>query len=99
MGLSAGVVDFVYSQNLNPGTKRLVEYMRRGIEAGTFHPFSGELYSQDGLVQKDENRILPPEEIITMDWLAQNVIGTIPEFDQLTDTAKAVVRLQGVKNS
>lgn len=98
-GLSAGVVDFVYSQNLNPGTKRLVEYMRRGIEAGTFHPFSGELYSQDGLVQKDENRILPPEEIITMDWLAQNVIGTIPEFDQLTDTAKAVVRLQGVKNS
>lgn len=96
-GLSSGVVDMIYSQNLSPGTKRLVEFMRRGIETSAFHPFSGILYSQDGVIQTDENHTLAPEEIITMDWLAQNVIGSIPEFEMLTDAAKQVVRLSGIK--
>lgn len=96
-GLSAGVVDLIYSQNLSIGTKRLVEFVRRGIESGAFHPFSGLLYSQDGIFQKDENHILAPEEIITMDWLAENVIGEIPDFERLTEVAKPVVRLQGIK--
>ena len=62
-----------------------------------FHPFSGLLYSQSGIVQKDENRALSPEEIITMDWLAENVVGEIPDFDSLTEAAQAVVRLQGIR--
>lgn len=96
-GLSAGMVDLIYTQNLAAGTKRLVEFVRRGIETGSFHPFSGILYSQDGIIQKDENRVLSPEEIITMDWLAENVVGSIPEFDTLTDAAKPIVRLQGIR--
>lgn len=31
-----------------------------------------------------------------MDWLAENVIGKIPDIDELTDAAKAVVLLQGI---
>ena len=96
-GLSAGMVDLIYTQNLSYATKRLVEFVRRGIETGTFHPFSGLLYSQSGIVQKDENRALSPEEIITMDWLAENVVGEIPDFDSLTEAAQAVVRLQGIR--
>lgn len=96
-GLSSGVVDVIYSQNLSLGTKRLVEFMRRGIESSAFHPFSGILYSQNGIIQEDENHTLAPEEIITMDWLAENVIGSIPEFELLTDAAKQVVRLSGIK--
>ena len=46
-GLSAGMVDLIYTQNLSYATKRLVEFVRRGIETGTFHPFSGLLYSQN----------------------------------------------------
>lgn len=96
-GLSSGVVDFIYSQNLPPDTKRLVEYMRRGIESGSYHPFSGILHSQTGIIQKDENHVLTPEEIITMDWLSENVIGSIPDFSMLTDAAAQVVRLSGIK--
>lgn len=98
-GLSAGVVDLIYSQNLPIGTRRLVEFLRRGIETGAFHPFAGRLYSQTGAVQEDENRTLAPEEIITMDWLAENVVGIIPDYDSLTDDAKGVVLLQGIKRS
>lgn len=96
-GLSAGVVDLICSQNLLPGTKRLVKFMRRSIEAGSFHPFSGILYSQQGIIQKDEHHTLAPEEIITMDWLAENVIGSIPDFDRLTDAARQVVRISGIR--
>lgn len=32
-----------------------------------------------------------------MDWLAENVVGEIPDFDSLTGAAQAVVRLQGIR--
>jgi hypothetical protein len=96
-GLSAGTVDFVYNKALDPNVKKIVEFFRRSIESGAFHPFEGYLESQNGIVQEEEWKILSPEEIITMDWLASNVIGNIPEFDELTDSAKRVVRLQGIK--
>ena len=43
-------------------------------------------------------RCLTPEEIITMDWLAENVIGFIPKMDDLIEKAKPVVKLQGIDN-
>ena len=33
---------------------------------------------------------------MTMNWLAENVIGRIPEYTELNDEAKSLVRLQGV---
>ena len=36
------------------------------------------------------------EQIITMDWLCSNVIGTIPEYDDLTEEAKKLVLVQGI---
>ena len=43
-----------------------------------------------------EGQRFEPEEIITMDWLVDNVEGCIPEFDQLIEAAKPMVHLQGV---
>ena len=39
---------------------------------------------------------ISPEQIITMDWLAENVIGEILPFDTLIDAAKPLVTIQGV---
>ena len=41
---------------------------------------------------------MSPEEIVKMDWLAENVIGTIPKMEDLIDKAKPVVQTQGVDN-
>ena len=30
-----------------------------------------------------------------MNWLTENVVGQIPEFDELTEEARSLVRLQG----
>ena len=97
-GLSAGVVDVIHSQNLPIGTKRLIQLLKDNITRGEFNPFSGILYSQDGMVQADPDRTLSPEEIIRMDWLAENVIGSIPTQKELTEQAKPVTQQSGLKN-
>ncbi|MGF0034578.1 BMP family ABC transporter substrate-binding protein [Bariatricus sp. SGI.154] len=95
-GMSAGVVDVICSQNLPIGTKRLVELLKDTISTGKFNPFSGVLYSQNGMIQSDPGRSLSPEEIVTMDWLAENVIGSIPKEDELNEQSKPVVWQQGI---
>lgn len=99
-GMSAGVVDIICSKHLPVGTKRLVELLKQTVVSGMFNPFSGILYAQDGvMVQSDPDRSLTPEEIVTMDWLAENVIGSIPKKGELQDQARSVVRQQGVKTT
>ena len=80
------------------GTRRLIRLLKDNITRGEFNPFSGVLYSQDGMVQSDPNKALSPEEIITMDWLAENVVGSIPTRKELTDQAKPVTQQSGLEN-
>ncbi len=95
-GMSAGVIDLIYSQNLPNSTKRLVDLLHNDICSSTFLPFSGIFHAQDGTLMCEHGQSLTPEEIITMNWLVDNVIGTIPTIDQLSDHAKSVTNLQGV---
>lgn len=96
-GMSAGVIDVVCSQHLPIGTKRLVDLLKTAISSESFNPFSGILYSQDGIVVDDPNRTLLPEEIMAMDWLAENIIGSIPKMEELKEQAAPVISQQGVK--
>ena len=96
-GMSAGVIDMICSRNLPIGTKRLIEMIKTVISRGEFNPFYGKLYSQDGIVQADPNRELSPEEIIMMDWLAENVVGRIPEEDELVEHSLPTILQQGIE--
>ena len=96
-GMSAGVIDVVCSRNLPIGTQRLIELLKMTIMNGEFNPFTGVLYSQDGVVQPNEENSLAPEEIVNMDWLAENVVGHIPTMDELLDSAIPVVMQQGIE--
>jgi len=95
-GMSAGVIDVICSRNLPIGTKRLIELIKSTMINGVFNPFSGVLYSQNGIIQDDPKRILTPEEIVEMDWLAENIIGHIPTKDELLDSALPVYMQQGI---
>lgn len=96
-GMSSGVVDVICSQNLPVGTKRLVELLKHTISDGKFNPFSGVLYSQTGIIKGSPDNSLTPEEIMTMDWLAENIIGSIPGEQELTEKAKPVLSQQGIQ--
>lgn len=96
-GMSAGVVDVICSKNLPIGTVRLINLLKHTIVSGEFDLFAGPLYSQEGLVKRTAEDRLLPEEIIEMDWLAENVIGKIPDIDELTEQARPLLTQQGVQ--
>ncbi len=98
-GMSAGVADIVCSQTLPIGTKRLVELLNSNIKNRIFDPFAGELYSQTGVIQKESWKSLSPEEVVTMEWLAENVIGDIPKRQELKKRSESVVLQQGVEKT
>lgn len=94
-GLSSGTIDVLCSRSLPHETKRLVDLLRKSICDGSFSVFSGKMIAQNGrLIQ--QNGDLTPEEIIHMDWLAENVVGKIPRMDDLIEQAKSLVQIQGV---
>lgn len=96
-GMSADVLDVICSKNLPRGTNRLINFLKNSIRSGSFQPFDSDIYSRDGVRRCTENQKLTPEEIVTMNWLVENVVGSVPDLEELTDEAKDLVRLQGIK--
>ncbi len=96
-GMSAGVIEVICPSDMPHGTHRLMEFLKNSISSGSFQPFDGLIYSQNGVVQCGEGESLNPRQIITMNWLAENVVGRIPEAEELTDEAQALLKLQGVR--
>ena len=80
-GMSSGVIDIRYAPGLPYQTRKLVQLLRNGIVEGSINPFGGELHSQDGVVQIEGFPPLPSTQIVEMNWLADNVVGTIPQLD------------------
>lgn len=56
----------------------------------------GELKDQDGKVHNKPDEELDPDEIIEMDWLLDNVVGRVPEYEELDDNSKMLVINQGI---
>ena len=98
-GMSGGVVDMICSQSLPIGTKRLVDLLKKNFYTESFNPFSGILYSQTGIIQNEPEESLSAKDIITMDWLAENVIGAIPSPEELAESAQPVINQQGLETA
>lgn len=95
-GMKSGVIDVQLSDTLPDGVRSLAEILKQGIIDGTIEPFYTRIVDQQGQVKNDSSRPLTPEEIMTMDWLCDNVDGSIPSFDQLIPKARDTVRLLGI---
>ena len=95
-GMSSKAVDIICSTKLPAETLRLIETLKSLICEGKFEPFTGKIYDQNGKLRNDEGNELTPEDIVTMDWLLDNVVGSIPKVDELDDSAKAIVMTQGI---
>ena len=98
-GMSSGVIDVILSKNLSYHSYRLIGILRREIISGDLQPFVGELRSQDGTVIAPAGAVLSPEEIIRMNWLAENVVGEIPSLQDMHETAKKTLVISGIKEA
>ena len=52
------------------------------------------------VAEEDSTAVLTAEDltvdIITMDWLCENILGKIPSLDDFLPQARQIVRLQGI---
>ena len=98
-GMSAGVIDVILSQKLTYYSQKLVEMLKREIVSGDLMPFEGVLKAQDGTCMADAGQILTSREIITMDWLSDNVYGEIPPLKTIQESAKKTIIVSGVEKA
>ncbi len=95
-GMDSGVIDVTLSDKLPEGLMLLADMLRKGLQNGSIDPFRRTLVAQDGTVINDGSRTLTAEELLHMDWLCQNVEGTIPAFDTILPYSQAMVRELGI---
>ena len=96
-GLSSGVVEFFYSKNLlSRELANTVEFMKKMISLGSFQPFSGLIYDNKGNKIQGERQIMTGQEIMSMDFLIEGVLGSIPNIT-IRKGQDAFLDLLGVK--
>lgn len=98
-GLTAGVVDVEYGSLLHPASKRLADVLKESMIHDICIPFITPLHTQNGELIGADEKTLSPEQIINMDYLVENVVGTIPKYDEMTPMGKATVDTAGVEKA
>ena len=99
-GMSAGVVDIEYAPELPPASRRFADFFRSSLINDAGKPFLTPFYSQSGEIIGEGQTELTLEQIINMDYLVDNVVGSIPVYQELTDMGKATVDTDvGVRQS
>ena len=96
-GMSAGTVDVKVTDAVPEPVKRLAGYLREGISRWIVDPFIGPIHIQGGHTVGEPGRPFDLEEIISMDYLVENVAGRIPVYEELDSTGKATVESVGVE--
>ena len=97
-GMAAGVIDIILSDDLPYASRKALTTLRRTVMTNAVNPFEGEIHTQTGILKGAGSPALTDKEIITMDWLCDNVIGEIPETWELYDSIVKTVKVSGVKN-
>ena len=95
-GMSSGVIDVQWSEQLPSGVRGLGEILKTGIIRGTVDPFKTRIVDQNGILRNDGVSGLSPEEVLAMDWFCDNVEGEIPEFDRIRPVSRETVRALGL---
>lgn len=95
-GMDSGVTDVELSEHLPDGVRHLAQILRNGLRSGTLDPFARKIIAQDGSVKNDGTQRFNADEILRMDWLCQNVEGSIPAFDDILPLSQRMVRELGV---
>ena len=95
-GLGSHILDVAFSSRFDLYAARTINHFREELRSGAFSPFEGELRDQSGTLRCTADRRLTPAEILCMDYLADNIVGTLPQLDELIESAQPLVRLQGI---
>ena len=96
-GLGSRIIDVAFSARFDPYAARIIHHFRDELKEDSFSPFEGEIRDQQGNLRCGSDRRLTPAEILCMDYLIDNVIGSFPSEEDLIESARPLVRLQGIR--
>jgi basic membrane lipoprotein Med (substrate-binding protein (PBP1-ABC) superfamily) len=75
-GLKDGFVDIApFGRSVSAATQTTINDKKAALIAGTFYEFTGPLKDQSGAVKVPAGTKLTLDQILTMDWFVQGVIG------------------------
>ena len=74
----------------------MADLLKTNNAKGTLDPFFRRIVAQDGTVKNDGSRHFTPEEVLHMDWLCDNVVGSIPPFEEILPVSQKMVRQLGI---
>lgn len=97
MGMDTGLIDIDLSDKLPQGIRMMADILRKGIVDHTIDPFARRIVAQDGTVKNmDSTTTFTTDELLHMDWLCENICGTIPTYEEVLPMSKNMVRELGV---
>ena len=95
-GINSSVVNIDIDESLPSGVKQLARILKNGILEEDIDPFLCPIQDQKGNAISDGTREFSPEELMKINWLNDNIDGTIPAFDELLPRSQKLVRLLGI---
>ena len=95
-GMDSGVIDVQLSPQLPDAVYRMAQYLKKGIKENALDPYEFRIVDQQGNVRNDGYRWMMADEIMHIDWLCDNVDGSIPAWEELLPMSRSMVRLLGV---
>lgn len=96
LGMDSGVIDINLSDKLPEGVRRLAMLLRDAVCSKNVDPFLRRIIAQDGTQKNDGTTVFTPDELLHMDWLCDNVLGSIPSFEEILPIAQPMVRELGL---
>ena len=96
LGMDSGIIDINLSDKLPEGVRKLGKIFQRAMKDSSLDPFFRRIVAQDGTVKNDGSRTFTPNQLLHMDWLCDNIIGSIPTFDEILPVSQSMVRELGI---
>lgn len=96
LGMDSGVIGLNMSDRLPEGVRALARHLEQSIANHTLDPFARKIVAQDGTVKNDGTATFTPDQLLHMDWLCDNVLGSIPGFDEILPMSQGLVRELGI---
>ena len=96
LGMDSGVIDLDLSRKLPAGVRQMAKILRYGLLSGELDPFRRRIVAQDGTVKNDGTTTFSPQQLLSMDWLVENVVGEIPPFEEIDSRSQPLIRELGI---
>ena len=98
-GMRSGVIDVNLAPYMPESMKVLADMLKDGICSGKLDPFKRRILDQKGNVRNDGSKHFTPLELMQMDWLCENVVGSFPKYEEILPISRPMVKLLGIDPS